>query len=444
MNTQTFRAHNIAAALEEVKRQIGPEAIVVSVRKVPPGRLWQAWRSPEIEVVAMAPSKGASRLMGVINRPAEMDVSATRPSDDVTQQKPPSNIDKSQIAELTQLIKKARKQLNSEDAIEENQSSSSADSSKSAIPSKTVVKIPSRKLFNTPTKIGIPLTSNTSVKDPSLEIAENEVETLTENLPEGLKAWLDKLLAQGVDETIARKVMEVCARSLSPQSLQDEKRLHDYLSLQLQACLRTYPSTELTTKSVICLIGPGGAGKTNACAKIAAFHNRGKVGQRVAWICADTVSAGAISQARIYTEALGIPLHLAYTPTELLSAVTEAQADLILVDTPGCNPYQESSLIELGDLLTALPERSVFLVSPATVKDSDLNRTVLAFKSFKLDGLVITRLDETRTYGNIFNLAWRSQLPLVYLSNGPRVPDDLQVAHPAQLVSALLGDNWSR
>ena len=150
----------------------------------------------------------------------------------------------------------------------------------------------------------------------------------------------------------------------------------------------------------------------------------------------------------MYTETLGLPLHMVYNSDELARVVeTELKQEkypLILVDTPGCNPYKESSIVELGDLLTALPHRSTYLVAPATGKEADLARALAAFKAFNLKGLVVTRLDETGTYGNIYNLAWRSQLPLTYFSTGRRVPDDLQPAQGRQLVSALFGEGWTR
>ncbi len=117
-----------------------------------------------------------------------------------------------------------------------------------------------------------------------------------------------------------------------------------------------------------------GSGKTSTIAKLAAYHSK-SLGRKVAWICADTVSAGAIAQSRLFTDALGISLHLAYTPDDLVAAVqAETDADLILVDTPSCNPFQESSVIELGDFLSALRERTTFLVASANSKDTDLNK----------------------------------------------------------------------
>ena len=200
----------------------------------------------------------------------------------------------------------------------------------------------------------------------------------------------------------------------------------------------------LHASRLICLIGLSGCGKTTTTAKLAAYHTQ-SLGLKAAWVCADTIRAGAISQARSYAETLRLPLRVAYTPDELAQAVAaESEADLILVDTPGYNPRRETELIELGALLTVLPERTTLLVASATTKEAGLNDALAAFGAFNLSGLVITKLDETGAFGNVFNAAWRSHLPLAYFTTGPRVLEDLQPADAGRLVGALFGDDWAQ
>ena len=51
MKSQTFRAENMLAALEQVRTELGPEAVILSVRKVLDGPAWQVWKKPVVEVV---------------------------------------------------------------------------------------------------------------------------------------------------------------------------------------------------------------------------------------------------------------------------------------------------------------------------------------------------------------------------------------------------------
>jgi flagellar biosynthesis protein FlhF len=185
-------------------------------------------------------------------------------------------------------------------------------------------------------------------------------------------------------------------------------------------------------------VGASGCGKTTTLGKVAAFHVRHEA-LRVAWVCADTVRAGAIAQARFFAEAFKLPFRVAYTPDDLAKAViAEKETDLIVVDTPGCNPQRKPEVIELMHLLSALPGRHTYLAAPATAKDADLTDALAAFGPLDLKGLVLTKLDETSTYGSAFNLAWRSRLPLMYFTTGPGTLDDLHSASTGMLVGGLM------
>ena len=67
-----------------------------------------------------------------------------------------------------------------------------------------------------------------------------------------------------------------------------------------------------------------------------------------------------------------------------------------------------------------------------------------ALGMFKLDGLILTKLDETRTFGSLYNFARRSQTPLGYFTTGKETARHLEVADPARLAAALFGRDWSR
>jgi flagellar biosynthesis protein FlhF len=355
MTVKTFRAPNMMAALNDIQRQLGPDALVVSVRQVTDGAAWKLWKRPGVEVLAMDSAGPAP---------------AASPAEEKT---PPAR------AEIE------------------------------------------------------PLVAGLSARLARPDSPEQPAE-----LPAALEAVQRRLLDQGVDEILVRKIATACAESLSPRSLQDEQRVRKQLASQLQVYLRTRPGNGVAEERVICLVGMSGSGKTSTAAKLAAYYAR-KDGRRIAWICADTVRAGAIAEARVYTESLGIPLRLAYTSEELAETAKEVEADLVLVDTPGCNPHREASVIELAALLTSVPKRSTYLIAPATARATDLARAVAALSPFSLRGLVVTKLDETDRFGDIFNLAWRSQIPLAYITSGTRPLEDLQPATAGQLVAALLG-----
>ena len=188
-------------------------------------------------------------------------------------------------------------------------------------------------------------------------------------------------------------------------------------------------------------MGSSGAGKTSTLAKLAGYATQ-KNNQQVVWICADTVRTGAIQLAHAYADPLGVPLHVVYTPAELAEAVNaNRQADIILVDTPACNPRRKDDLVEFGALLSAVPDRAAYLVAPATTKSRDMLAATGAYSALGVNGLVFTHLDETTIFGDLYNLAWQSQLPVAYLSDGQRVLENLHPGNARRLIGLLFGEN---
>ncbi len=409
MNPQTFRAPNTQAALEQIQRELGAEAMIVSVRQVPSGPAWQVWKPTEVEVMAVPAEDSSAR------KPSPLPV--TPPG----RKRPPAH--REDIEELLSQLT-AR--------IGQN-----AQSGKMLRPQ----TIPERKREPVPEETPIPLkpaprTAQSTPPRVSGAPAAATPPAAPVLLPAALKTIRARLSAQGVDDSLAVKVIETCHNSLNRNALEDASRVRLHIQRQLEAELRVrQPSTD----RLVCVVGTSGAGKTSICASLAA--QRRQQGQKVAWICADTVRAGAIALARAYTETLGIPLRLAYTPEELAAAATEVDADWVVVDTPSVNPRREAEIVELGAFITALPRRATYLAAPATARESDLSDAAAAFGPFHLTGLVITKLDETGSFGSAFNFTWRSRLPLVYFTAGRRIPDDLQPAQSSRLVDLLLSKN---
>jgi flagellar biosynthesis protein FlhF len=185
------------------------------------------------------------------------------------------------------------------------------------------------------------------------------------------------------------------------------------------------------------LIGPSGSGKTSTCAKLAAFYTY-SLGKKVSWISADTVRTAAIAEARTYSDALGLPLRLTYTPNEMSDAIEEQEgADLVLIDTPGCNPRQEDRVVELGSFLTRIPNRGTYLVAAATTKETDINQALASFGPFHVKGLIVTKTDETTTFGSIYNIAAHTQTALTFFTTGDQVIGNLRAANSSDLVDAI-------
>ena len=438
-NAKSFKAPDMVAALDLVKAELGQDAVILSVRQVPGGSTWQVWKKPGVEVLAIAPEQEEAP----VHVGSRLDVSSS--PEDILRQLGQKEIEQQdeteslmQEEEFSKLIMAAKTQIEEVPVSEK-----AMPAAPPALPKIDEIVIPDPPLKVTRRE---PEEMITSDPEPEPELAEPSRSLVMEAaemafdyeiVPETLKKLQYQLLDQGVDHELVKKIIRISADTLNPKALDDPKRTKNHLRQQLEAMLTIQRSDVLSRNQVVCFIGTSGVGKTTAIAKLATRYTQ-RNGMKVIWVCADTIRTGAITEARTFADTLGIHLELVYTPADLVNIVRDHRdADLILVDTPACNPRREADVVSLGEMLTAIPNRLTYVVAPATAKDSDLMKAISAFSLFNLKGLLLTKLDETCTYGSPFNIAWRSKLPLTYFSTGPQIFDQIHLADPNELVTAL-------
>jgi flagellar biosynthesis protein FlhF len=190
---------------------------------------------------------------------------------------------------------------------------------------------------------------------------------------------------------------------------------------------------------VTALVGPTGVGKTTTLAKLAARYSlmeRKKVGL----VTIDTYRIGAVQQLKIYGEILGVPVEEVYTPQELQQKIEGfADKDVVLIDTVGRSPHNDLRLAELRSYLERAGDMDRYLVLSCTTKTRDLEDVVASFGQLKPTGLIFTKLDETRCRGGILNVVVKTGLPVMYVTTGQNVPDDIERAGPEKLARLILG-----
>ena len=189
---------------------------------------------------------------------------------------------------------------------------------------------------------------------------------------------------------------------------------------------------------VVAFIGTTGVGKTTTLAKVAA-HFVLEQNLKGALITADTYRISAVEQLKKYAEILGLPVEVVYSAADLRKAIARHRSkDFVLVDTAGRSQYNEFQMDELKELLAAHPRMEKHLVVSATTKEEDAAEIMERFSVCKPDRMIFTKMDETRTIGMVLNLLAGGELPLSFLSNGQSVPDDIIPATADRLAELLL------
>ncbi|WP_372872633.1 flagellar biosynthesis protein FlhF [Shewanella sp.] len=191
---------------------------------------------------------------------------------------------------------------------------------------------------------------------------------------------------------------------------------------------------------VVAFVGPTGVGKTTSIAKIAARFAAHHGADQVALITTDHYRIGAFEQLATYGKIMGCPVKQAHDLNELQQILYQLRnRKLVLIDTAGMG-QRDMRLVEQLDNLTAnsaLPIRS-YLVLSATSQRRVLQDAVNHFKRIPLSGAVLTKLDESVSLAGALSALIQSGLPLSYVTNGQRVPEDMQVADTLALAKQAL------
>jgi len=250
--------------------------------------------------------------------------------------------------------------------------------------------------------------------------------------PLGLQL-LQRLLDSGFSEAVARSLISRMPDDYS--AARAEKWLQDVLAHNL----RCTPDTKdlVTLGGTYALIGPTGVGKTTTTAKLAARCVVKFGADALGLITTDSYRIGAFDQLATYGRILGVPVHTAHTAAELREALT-AMGDkhLVLIDTAGMS--QRDPRVREHLRMLDLPQvRPVVLLNAAAQRET-LDDVLRSYGSAPAAGkpraAVLTKLDEAVKLAPALDLCMRHGIELAYVSTGQRVPEDLHGANARVLV----------
>ena len=248
------------------------------------------------------------------------------------------------------------------------------------------------------------------------------------------------LQSRELDDDLARELIEDVIRerktTSSPNKRQVERKIVSCLLRRLHLSEELLAVPKEGGQRVLAMIGPTGVGKTTTLAKLAAravLNQRLKVG----FITIDTFRIAATEQLKTYAEIIDVPTKVVENIKALSRAIEEfADKDLVLIDTAGRSTKEIGSLQELANAFNELPNVQKALLLSATTKRSDLAEIAETYKIFNPGCVIFTKLDETQVYGPVFSHMARCASPLACLTVGQNVPKDL-VVPDASYVSAL-------
>lgn len=422
MLVKVFEAPDMSSALKLVKAALGPDALILSTRTVRKGPLG-VFGGPLLEVTAAVETKPGTAVKGRAPNPQ---IQAPPAAPAVVKPTPPAATEARALPEEElqyQDLWKSRKVIDPlEDEVRELKkqlAGQNLDSVRGEMNElKALVKELAQRNQEPAAFVSQPLAA-----EPEFGLLNAE------------------LLRCGLEGPAAERIVRAARESLSPAQLQNPAVLLAFVRQAVASLVAVTGSLFAGRQGQqrLALVGPTGVGKTTTLAKLAADYLM-HYGSRVAMVTIDTYRIAAVEQLKVYGGIMDVPVEVVFSPQQLREAFARhSDKDLILIDTSGRSPRDAESIRELGTFLDPALGVETHLVLAAITRDGEMRETVRRFGRLAPQSLIFTKIDECDQCGALVNLPVSQNLPLSYLTNGQRVPEDLAVATAPMVTGYVLG-----
>lgn len=417
MRVKKYIVETMPEAMSQIRQELGQDAVIISTKEVRAGGFLGMFSRKAIEVVAAVddqaqparPSGPATRAAAPAEPPARVYVSPTAARSAYggapAEPRPPAPQAK-EAAPGCAAPRPTRP--------EEAPGAAAEERTRPAQREETGTPAAAPLAFASELEAAVSQASRRPLLDADWQIEMAEMKQMMhkvmqrvyqESWPEPFKEMERHLLRQGVGSELVCRFIEAAAEQCPrPQEAEaaEAKRL---VAEQVSGQLLNWQGDGITKATrIVYFVGPTGVGKTTTIAKLAAdqiLHH----GRKVGFITADTYRISAVEQLRTYASILNVPLEVVTSPGDTERALNALEAcDLILMDTAGRNFRNDMYVNELNTMLKPLPFSMTFLVMSLTSKTEDMLAIWERFENQRIDSLILTKADETATYGTILNL----------------------------------------
>jgi flagellar biosynthesis protein FlhF len=278
------------------------------------------------------------------------------------------------------------------------------------------------------------------VREMVERISLARVDARVDGGPVALQEARTRLIDQGVGPSVLVPLLDKVADAVVPDATQ--QMVLQRVERQLAATLPSVVRLDLGRSPLaIFVVGPGGAGKTTLAVRLA-VELASQRGARVTLASIDVNRAGAPQQLAAYGAATGLPARPCYSPGELKALLEDGSSEVVIIDTPANSGTRRDRMAELGAFTQIARERATLLALPATIKNEDILRVTSAMGAAGIDGLVLTRCDETEAFGALLTAACEHGIGIAYSTHGEGISDPLRAGDNHALALAIIGGSW--
>lgn len=399
MIIKKFQGKTEEEAVSIAKKEMGENVVIMSSRNVKKNGLFSFFSKPQVEITVGMEEENEKQIYNTLPSRTKINIAPKTPIGVVA--------DRDIIPEPT--VDAAVSSPNSQKVIE-------------------------KRLDSLQSLLEQQLTKETVEEDFDKEKDDSQVTFL--------KLIYKTLIENEVDEKYVNELMDEIGKISTPNMSVDLILANIYQKMILKFGQPVTIPLGNDKQKVIFFIGPTGVGKTTTIAKIASqlCVNHKK---KVVLLTTDTYRIAAAEQLRTYASILDAPFRVIYTEEEMMTAINDfKEYDYVLVDTAGHshhNEEQRNAMLHFLRSVDETVEKDTYLVVSATTKYRDLLAIADTYSEMTDYKLIFTKLDETTTFGNLFNICMHTGASMSYVTCGQNVPDDIEVFSPQSTVKQLLG-----
>ena len=271
-------------------------------------------------------------------------------------------------------------------------------------------------------------------------------EKLVVDLNPPISEFYHLLIRNGIDEVIAYKILKKLEKRIKNSSSRLQIK---EIIIQLLAEITPIASNSFGQfkGGGLLISGPTGVGKTTTIAKLAATLSVKKQ-KKISVVSIDTFRIGAIEQLKTYADIIDVPFYVVTTPEQLKELLKKCDSyDYLLIDSIGRSQYEKSQIREIRKYIDTATNIKLAIVLSMSGNHAELYDTFDKYQNLNPDYIIFTKLDETKYFGPLINLPIVKKVPLLFLTDGQNVPEDLEEPDGRKIARYCLNDipkMWDR
>lgn len=241
-----------------------------------------------------------------------------------------------------------------------------------------------------------------------------------ERRPQVMQALSKRLISMGLIPSVREALLKAA------QGSEDFDRAWSLASTKLECLIRLEAGELIDKPGVVALLGPTGSGKTMTIGKMAARYVMKYGADSIALVTMDRYRIAAHEQLKVFGRILNIPVYTVGDGNRLDTLLDKlASKRLVLVDTAGLQHNDSGWSDQVQELKNSRHKIKPYLVLSAVGQYQVMCAQYHHYRLLALEGVILTKLDEAVSLGELVSFLAASKLPAAYLTDGQRVPADL-------------------